>query len=111
VQTIDGRPFSALADDLGLEGRRLFYQAFDVRAYLSAPGPGTPATETEHLAEGGHPFAQLLTLIEDRDELSDDLWAGLHESVGDTFGKSLAAAAARAKLSLPLEHAGAVAAC
>jgi hypothetical protein len=50
VQTIDGRPFSALADDLGLEGRRLFYQAFDVRAYLSAPGPGTPATETEHLA-------------------------------------------------------------
>jgi hypothetical protein len=62
--------------------------------------------EAEPLAEGEHAFAHLLALIEDRDELSDDLWASLHESVGATFGKSLAAAAVRSKLSLPLEHAG-----
>jgi hypothetical protein len=62
-------------------------------------------TEAEPLADGDHPFAHLLTLIEDRDELSDDLWAELHESVGNAFGKSLAAAAARAKLTLPVEHA------
>jgi hypothetical protein len=65
----------------------------------------TLPSEAEHLADGEHAFAHLLTLIEDRDELSDDLWATLHESVGSTFGKSLAASAARAKLTLPLEHA------
>jgi hypothetical protein len=66
---------------------------------------GLPA-EAESLAEGDHAFAHLLALIEDRDELSDDLWASLHESVGTAFGKSIAAAAARSKLALPLEHAG-----
>jgi hypothetical protein len=61
--------------------------------------------EAEPLAEGEHAFAHLLTLIEDRDELSDDHWASLHESVGTAFGKSIAAAAARMKLVLSLEHA------
>jgi hypothetical protein len=60
--------------------------------------------ESEHLAEGEHPFAHLLSLIEDRDELSDELWASMHESVGAAFGKPLAAAAARAKLVLPRHH-------
>jgi hypothetical protein len=61
--------------------------------------------ETEPLAEGEHPFAHLLTLVEDRDELNDESWASLHDSVGAAFGKSLAAAAVRSKLVLP-EHAG-----
>lgn len=53
------------------------------------------------LAEGDHVFSHLLVLVEDREVLSDDVWATVHESVGATFGKSLAAAAARAKLVLP----------
>jgi hypothetical protein len=64
----------------------------------------TLPTEADPLAEGGHALAHLMTLIEDRDELSDDLWAELHESVGRAFGKSLATAAARAKLTLPLDE-------
>lgn len=56
--------------------------------------------EIEALADGDHPFAHLLTLVENRDDLLDDHWASLHDSVGTTFGKALAAAAARAKLEL-----------
>jgi hypothetical protein len=62
--------------------------------------------EAAQLAEGDHPFAKLLALVEDREVLNDDLWASLHDGVGATFGKSLAAAAARAKLSLPPESSG-----
>jgi hypothetical protein len=58
----------------------------------------------EPLAEGQHALAHLMTLIEDHDELSDDVWAELHESVTAAFGKSLATAAARARLRLPLDH-------
>jgi hypothetical protein len=61
-------------------------------------------TDVEPLADGRHALAHLLTLIEQRDELSDDDWAELHESVGTAFGKSLAAAAARARLTLPVDH-------
>jgi hypothetical protein len=57
--------------------------------------------ETEPLSEGNHPFANLLALVEDREVLNDDLWASLHDTIGATFGKSLAAAAARATLVLP----------
>ena len=59
-----------------------------------------PHSEADRLAEGDHHFADLLTLIQDRDELSDELWATLHENVGQAFGKSLAAAAARSKLTI-----------
>jgi hypothetical protein len=64
--------------------------------------------EAGPLAEGEHAFAHLLTLVEDRDELGDDAWADMHDSVATAFGKPLAAAAARAKIALPLEHAAAV---
>lgn len=56
--------------------------------------------ETEPLSEGDHVFASLLGLVEDRDSLDDDAWSAMHEVVGTTFGKSLAAAAARSKLVL-----------
>jgi len=75
-------------------------------AIANVPWRALPA-EAEPLAEGEHAMTHLLTLVEDGDELSDDLWAQLHESVGAAFGKSLATAAARARLVLPLEHVGA----
>lgn len=61
--------------------------------------------EAEKLAEGEHHFSNLLSLIEDRDELNDELWATLQDSVGNEFGKALAAAAARSKLILAPCHA------
>jgi hypothetical protein len=63
--------------------------------------------EVGPLAAGEHAFAHLIALIEERDELSDDQWANLHESVGLAFGKPVAAAAARSKLTLALEPAAA----
>ena len=51
-------------------------------------------SEAESLADGDHPLAHLLTMIEDRDEVSDEQWSQLHESVVAEFGKPLAAAAA-----------------
>ncbi len=54
--------------------------------------------EAVRLAEGDHPFAHLLTLIEQRDTLSDADWARLHASVGAALGVPLAQAASRARL-------------
>ncbi len=55
--------------------------------------------EAETLADGDHPYGHLLALVENRD-LHDDQWAAFHESVGTSFGRALAAAAARAKLQV-----------
>jgi len=57
--------------------------------------------EADALSEGGHPFSNLLALVNDREVLNDDLWASYHDTIGATFGKALAAAAARSKLVLP----------
>jgi hypothetical protein len=62
--------------------------------------------EAGRLAEGDHHFAGLLTLVDNHDELNDDLWAELHESVSQAFGKPLAAAVARSKLVLPAHLRG-----
>ena len=51
------------------------------------------------LAQGRHPFAELLTLVEGHHDLEDDLWLLLTHAVEEHFGKSLAMSAARGKLS------------
>ena len=71
---------------------RGLHEQINESAWISLPA------EAERLAEGDHPFAHLLSLIEDRDELGDDVWAAHHEAVSNAFGKTLAAAAARARL-------------
>ena len=81
--------------------RQVHEQAHALRGSISEGGWSNIHTDAEKLAEGEHHFADLLSLIEDRDELSDDLWASLHDNVTKAFGKSLAAAAARSKLVLP----------
>lgn len=50
------------------------------------------------LAQGRHPLAELLTLVEGYDDLDDDLWLLLQHAVAENFGKSLAMSAARGKL-------------
>lgn len=62
------------------------------------------------LAQGRHPLAELLTLVEGHDTLDDDLWLLLKHAVAENFGKSLALSAARGKLcpspNRLTEHAG-----
>jgi hypothetical protein len=53
------------------------------------------------LAQGRHPLAELLTLVEGYDDLDDDLWLLLKYAVAENFGKSLAMSAARGKLCPP----------
>jgi hypothetical protein len=72
-----------------------------IRSGISEGTWKTLPPEAANIAKGDHHFAHLLSLIEDRDELNDEQWATLHESVEQAFGKSLAAAAARGKLVLP----------
>ena len=50
------------------------------------------------LAEGQHPFWQLLTLIEHQERLDDNRCTCLQESVAKSFGKPLSVAALRGKL-------------
>ena len=61
------------------------------------------------LAQGRHPMAEFLTLVEGHEDLEDDLWLLLTHAVEEHFGKSLAMSAARGKLCpattrLPIEH-------
>ncbi len=81
--------------------RQVHEQAHTLRVSISDGGWSNVHADAEKLAEGEHHFADLLSLIEDRDELSDELWASLHDNVTKAFGKALAAAAARSKLVLP----------
>jgi hypothetical protein len=78
--------------------RECHEKAQGLRSLVSEAHWSSLHPETERLAEGDHHFANLLTLIEDRDDLSDEMWANLHEDVSRVFGKQLAAAAARSKL-------------
>ena len=54
--------------------------------------------EVNPLAQGRHPLAELLTLVEGYEDLDDDLWLLLKHAVAENFGKSLAMSAARGKL-------------
>ncbi len=45
--------------------------------------------ETERIAEGEHPLAHLLALVENVDELSTDARRNLHRSIADAFGTRL----------------------
>lgn len=49
VRTRDGRPLRTLADDLGIEPKRLFVGAFDVLVQLDAPTRERPASHTAAL--------------------------------------------------------------
>ena len=57
-----------------------------------------PHPDVTALAQGRHPLAELLTLVEGYDDLDDDLWLLLKHAVAENFGKSLAMSAARGKL-------------
>ena len=57
-----------------------------------------PHPDITALAQGRHPLAELLTLVEGCNDLDDDLWLLLKHAVAENFGKSLAMSAARGKL-------------
>ncbi len=62
--------------------------------------------EASDLAGGEHPFAHLLSLINDRERLTDVDWARMYRSVGDALGLTLAAAASCGSLALSPQPPG-----
>lgn len=74
-------------------------QARTLRDALRSHRGPDPHPDILPLAQGRHPLAELLTLVEGHDDLDDDLWLLLKHAVADNFGKSLAMSAARGKLS------------
>ncbi|MEW6071675.1 MAG: carboxypeptidase-like regulatory domain-containing protein [Planctomycetota bacterium] len=115
VLTPDGRPFGALATDLGWEPRQLFVGAFDARARLDPPGPDAwshadAATFATWRRPAGHQAWGLPGSCVGSLELREDppLWVGLQvlgvplgwelvppEAVEATFRLDGAAIAAR----------------
>ena len=56
--------------------------------------------DAESLARGEHVFAEFVRLVKFHDQLEDEEWARLQELVGASFGKPLALAASRGKLTI-----------
>lgn len=57
--------------------------------------------DAETLAEGKHLFSDLLMLVERQDDLDDEMWGLLQDTVTQAFGRPLAVAASRGKLITP----------
>jgi hypothetical protein len=70
-------------------------QARDLRSTIAASADSERSIWVGALA----PFSALLTLLDGQQTLTDEAWAVLEDSVGETFGRPLAVAAARRKLA------------
>jgi hypothetical protein len=55
----------------------------------------------QQVAEGAHPFNALIGLATASDDRSDEQWLALYHEVSSMFGRPIAAAAARKRLSGP----------
>ncbi|MBI3304464.1 MAG: hypothetical protein HYZ72_20570 [Deltaproteobacteria bacterium] len=78
-------------------------KASDLRRAVAEARWPEPHPATEALAEGTDPFSDLLTLVERQEELDDDHWGILQDTVEHSFGKPLAVAASRGKFAVPAE--------
>lgn len=58
------------------------------------------SSEAQEIADGEHPFAYMLELLEKGDTLDDDRWAQMQDKVATAFGQPLAVALSRGKLEL-----------
>ncbi len=73
-------------------------EAKALRETLRASEDPDVHSEATALAQGRHPLAELLTLVEGHNQLDDDLWLLLQHAVAEHFGKPLAMSAARGRL-------------
>jgi len=80
-------------------------QASGLRDQALADSDQPASPELENLAEGRHPYCDFLHLLEHHEDIDDDRWVQLNESITQAFGKPLAIATARKKLRIK-EEAG-----
>lgn len=77
-----------------------------IRRELAASPPSLAAVPANRLVSGDHPLSGIVTLIADRDELSDERWRTLHDVVLASYGQELATAIARGRLTMPSAETG-----
>jgi signal peptidase I len=80
--------------------REAHQRARVLKTAIEAGGLADRHADVAVLADGRHPFAQLLELVESSQSLDDERWRLLEATVAEAFGRVLAAAAARAKLQI-----------
>lgn len=72
-----------------------------IRSGLTAGLSSLAAAQANRLLSGEHPLGAVMTLIVDRDELNDDRWSVLHDAVAEAYGRDLATAIVRQRLTMP----------
>ncbi|HLO52306.1 MAG TPA: hypothetical protein VK211_28160 [Kamptonema sp.] len=75
-------------------------QASELHRTISDPTATQLHPDAIALAQGKHPLSALLTLVEQQENLDDSQWAIFEETVGAAFGKPLAVAISRGKLTV-----------
>lgn len=65
---------------------------------ISESTPTQLHSDAESLVSGKHPVAAVLALVEQQDQLNDEQWVILEETVSAAFGKQIAVAISRGKL-------------
>jgi len=75
-------------------------KASEFRVAFSRAGNEGRSLTGEKVLESIHPFENLLTLMLERDTLTDERWAQLDTAVARVFGRTLVNAAARGRLSI-----------
>ena len=76
-------------------------KAREYQVILESAGCEHP--DIQSLADGNHPLSKLLTLISDWEDLEDERLADLQDAVIESFGRTLAIAAVRGKLTFKEE--------
>lgn len=75
-------------------------KAGELRLKLSRMASTNRDYPAQRVDEATQPFADLLTLVVGREDLDDERWMRLEETVGRAFGRQLAIAAARGRLAV-----------
>ncbi len=75
-------------------------QARELRLEVLSSEWSTVSSAIKSLADQKDPFSGLLKIIEEQETLGDTEWASIQEELSESFGKDLAVAASRGKLTL-----------
>lgn len=77
-----------------------------IRSELALNPPSSAVAHASRLLSGEHPLGAAVTLITDCDELSDERWRALHDAVAEVYGRDLATAIVRQRLTMPSVETG-----
>ncbi len=75
-------------------------KASELRLKLSRVAAAKQDYSAHRVDEATKPFADLLAIVDGQDDVDDERWMGLEESVGRVFGRQLLIAASRGRLVL-----------